>query len=92
MAAQVKIYTRSWCGYCTAALRLLRQKGVAFEEVDATSDPSTREWLVEETGYSTLPQIFIDDRPIGGYDDMRALDRAGRLDALLAGSADPAGG
>ncbi|MGN6106345.1 MAG: glutaredoxin 3 [Kofleriaceae bacterium] len=86
MPAQVKIYTRKWCGYCTAAERLLEDKGVAFEEIDTTGDKETRRWLVEATGgRTTVPQIFIDGRSIGGYDDMKQLDRAGELDALLAG-------
>ncbi len=86
MSAQVKIYTRLGCGYCTAAERLLRDKGVAFENIDCTGDQATRKWLADLTKSSTVPQIFIDDRAIGGYDDMRALDRKGQLDALLAGS------
>jgi glutaredoxin 3 len=90
MPAQVKIYTRRWCGYCTAAERLLQQKGADFEQIDATGDPALRKWLAEVTGRTTVPQIFIDGRPIGGYDDLRALDRSGRLDALLAGGAEPA--
>lgn len=85
MAAHVRIYTRRWCGYCVAAERLLRAKGVAFEEIDATGDRELRGWLAEATGRSTVPQIFIDDQPIGGYDDLQALDRSGRLDDLLAG-------
>ncbi len=85
MAAHVKIYTRAGCGYCTAALRLLREKGVAFEHVDATGDPSTRRWLVEVTGRHTVPQVFIDGRPVGGYTELVALDRRGELDRLLAG-------
>lgn len=89
MPAEVKIYTRKWCGYCAAAERLLKRKGVAYEEIDATGDPAIRSWLREVTGRSTVPQIFIDGRPIGGYDDMNALDRAGKLDALLAGTAKP---
>jgi glutaredoxin 3 len=88
MPARVKIYTRRWCGYCVAAERLLTQKGVAFEQIDATGDPALRKWLVEATGRTTVPQIFINDRPIGGYDDLRALDRTGRLDALLAAEPD----
>lgn len=91
MPAHVKIYTRKWCGYCTAAETFLKQKGVAYEHVDATGDPALRKWLVEATGRSTVPQIFIDGQPIGGYDDMRALDRAGKLDALLAGTGTAAG-
>ncbi len=86
MPAQVKIYTRDYCGYCTAALRLLDQKGVAYEHVNATGDPKTRTWLVEATGRSTVPQIFIDGKPIGGYDDLNALERRGELDKLLAGT------
>jgi glutaredoxin 3 len=85
MAAHVKIYTRKWCGYCSAAERLLKGKGVAFENIDCTNDPAKRAWLVEVTGRSTVPQIFIDGQPIGGYDDMHALDQRGALDAMLAG-------
>jgi glutaredoxin 3 len=87
MPAHVKIYTRRWCGYCVAAERLLARKGVAYEQIDATGDPELRNWLVETTGRTTVPQIFIDGAPIGGYDDLRALDRSGRLDALLGGQA-----
>ncbi len=88
MPALVKIYTRKGCGYCTAAERLLDQKGVAYEQVDCTGDHATRRWLVEASGgRTTVPQIFIDGVAIGGYDDLRALDRAGELDRLLAGAA-----
>jgi glutaredoxin 3 len=89
MPAQVKIYTRQWCGYCTAAERLLKDKGVAFENIDCTGDSEKRRWLVQATGRTTVPQIFIDGQPIGGFDDMRALERAGTLDKLLAGSGEP---
>jgi glutaredoxin 3 len=84
VAARVKIYTRQWCGYCVAAERLLKQKGVEYEQIDATGDPALRKWLLEATGRSTVPQVFIDGTPIGGYDDLRALDRSGKLDELLA--------
>jgi glutaredoxin 3 len=90
MAAQVKIYTRLGCGYCTAAERLLRDKGVAFENIDCTGDQAKRQWLAGVTKSSTVPQIFIDGRGIGGYDDMRALDRKGQLDPLLAGAGESA--
>jgi len=90
MAAHVQIYTRAWCGYCTAALRLLDQKGVAYEQIDCTGDPARRAWLVEASGgRTTVPQIFIDGVAIGGSDDLRALDRRGELDRLLAGGAKP---
>jgi len=87
MAAEVKIYTREACGYCTAAIRLLTDKGVKFQHIDATGDPDTRRWLAQVTGSSTVPQIFIDGRPVGGFTDIRALDQRGELDRLLAGSA-----
>jgi len=84
--ASVKIYTRRWCGYCTAALRLLSSKGIAFEEIDTTGNHELRRWLKDVTGRSTVPQIFIDSRAIGGYDDLRALERTGELDRLLTGA------
>jgi glutaredoxin 3 len=86
MPAHVKIYTTQWCGYCTAALRLLREKGVAFEQIDVSGKPETRRWLVEATGRTTVPQIFIDERPVGGFTDIRDLDERGVLDRLLAGT------
>ena len=82
--ADVKIYTREACGYCTAALRLLKEKGVQFVLIDCTGDHTTRRWLAEVTGQSTVPQIFINGRPVGGYTDIRALDMRGELDRLLA--------
>lgn len=84
MPAHVKMYTRRWCGYCTAAERLLAHKGVAFEQIDTTGDDVTRRWLVEQTGRTTVPQIFINGRSIGGYDELRALETNGELDSLLA--------
>jgi glutaredoxin 3 len=83
--AQVKIFTTSWCGYCHAAIRLLQQKGVQFEQIDA-EDGKTRRWLREVTGRSTVPQIFIDGKSVGGYTDIRDLDQRGELDHLLAGT------
>ena len=85
MAAQVKIYTTDWCGYCSAALRFLRSRGVTFEQIDVDGNATLRRWLVEATGRTTVPQIFIDGEPIGGYTDMRALDERGILDRMLAG-------
>ena len=85
MAAQVKIYKTDWCGYCSAAIRMLRAKGVQFEEIDVDGDAKTRRWLVEVTGRTSVPQIFIDGEPIGGFTDMRALDEKGVLDGMLAG-------
>jgi glutaredoxin 3 len=85
MAAEVKIYTREYCGFCTAAVSLLRGKGVAFDEIDASGNHEMRAWLAKETRQSTVPQIFIDGRSIGGFSELRALDQRGELDALLAG-------
>ena len=85
MAAAVKIYTTDWCGYCSAALRLLRSKGVEFEQIDVDGNAKLRRWLVEATGRTTVPQIFIHGEPIGGYTDMRDLDNRGVLDRMLAG-------
>lgn len=83
--AQVTIYTRAFCPYCTRAVQLLRAKGAEFEEIDAGMDPRLREEMVRRSnGGRTFPQIFIGDQHIGGCDDMLALDRAGRLDPLLA--------
>jgi glutaredoxin 3 len=84
MAARIKMYTRKWCGYCTAAERLLESKNVDYDHIDCTGDHETRRWLVEVThGRTTVPQIFIDGRSIGGYDELRALDRRGELDRIL---------
>jgi len=91
MAAQIKMYTRRWCGYCSAAERLLDAKGVPYENIDVTGDQEKRRWLVEVTGgRTTVPQIFINGVSIGGFDDMKALDRKGELDKLLAESPSPA--
>ncbi|MBK9034748.1 MAG: glutaredoxin 3 [Myxococcales bacterium] len=82
--ATVVIYTRAMCPFCWRATKLLDKKGVAYEERDCTGDNATRAWLVEATGQNTVPQVFINDRPVGGYDDIAALDRRGELDRLLA--------
>ena len=83
--SDVVIYTRKMCGYCTAAKRLLSEKGVAFTEHDATFDDGLRAEMVQKSfGARTFPQIFINGTHIGGCDDLHALERAGKLDALLA--------
>lgn len=85
--AHVVVYTRQLCGYCTAAKRLLDQKGVAFEEIDATGRPEARsEMIARAGGRSTFPQIFIGDVHVGGCDDLFDLERAGGLDRLLTES------
>jgi len=81
---EVVIYTSPFCPYCHRAKRLLDSKGVAYEEIDVMMHPQRRPEMVERSGGgTTVPQIFIDGRPVGGSDDIHALDRAGKLDALL---------
>lgn len=83
--ASVEIYTRQFCGYCARAKSLLDSKGVQYVEHDATFSPDLRKEMVKKAnGGSTFPQIFIDGAHIGGSDDLHALDRAGKLDPLLA--------
>jgi glutaredoxin 3 len=83
--AKVEIYTKFLCPYCTRAKSLLKSKGVDFEEYDITmGGPKRAEMLSRAPGRTTVPQIFIGDRHIGGSDDLAALERAGGLDALLA--------
>ncbi|MFN6951556.1 MAG: glutaredoxin 3 [Albidovulum sp.] len=82
---RIEIYTTPWCPYCLAAKRLLDRKGAAFEETDVSRDPAMRaEMMKRAGGRHTVPQIFIGGQHIGGSDELHALDRAGRLDPLLA--------
>jgi glutaredoxin 3 len=83
---RVIIYTTPRCGYCGSAKALLRRKGAAFDEVDIQENDALRRMVVERSGRTTVPQVFIDDVPVGGFDDLVALDREGRLDAMLAPS------
>lgn len=80
---EVRIYTTPFCGYCTRAKRLIESKGVAYEEVDVARDPHKRRWLVEATGMTTVPQVFVDGVSHGGFTDLLALDREGLLDGIL---------
>ncbi|MGI4733285.1 MAG: glutaredoxin 3 [Janthinobacterium lividum] len=83
--APILIYTKAFCPYCSRALRLLADKGVEVEEIDITmGGPRRAEMLARAPGRTTVPQIFIGERHVGGFDDLAALDRAGELDALLA--------
>lgn len=82
---QVEIYTTPICGYCAMAKRLLTQKGIAFTEYDVMADPALRgEMTRRAEGGRTVPQIFIDGVHVGGCDELHALERAGRLDGMLA--------
>jgi glutaredoxin 3 len=82
--ADVVIYTRVGCGYCTAAKRLLDKKGASYTEHDASFSPELRQEMITRSGRSTFPQIFINGTHVGGSDDIHALDAAGKLDPLLA--------
>jgi len=80
----VEIYTSPLCGFCHAAKRLLTQKGVSFSEVDVLANPDRKpEMIKRANGGRTVPQIFIGDIHVGGCDELHALERAGKLDALL---------
>jgi glutaredoxin 3 len=80
----IEIYTTRYCPYCHAAKRLLSRKGVEFTEIDVSGDAKRRsEMVARANGRMTVPQIFIGSTHVGGYDDLSALDRAGKLDALL---------
>ena len=82
---RIVIYTTSWCPYCHRAKRLLASKGWKFEEIDVDGDDEKRTWLRKTTGMRTVPQVFIGDESVGGYDDISALDRRGELDRKVLG-------
>lgn len=86
---EITLYTSAICGYCVAAKNFLKSRGLAWNEVRIDTDPAERQRMVERTRRSTVPQIVIGDTHVGGYDDLMALHRAGKLDALLAGPAPP---
>lgn len=89
MAIPVTVYSTSYCGYCVRAKQLLERKGVAYTEIRVDLDPAARAQMEHRSGgRRTVPQIFIGDRHVGGFDDLHALDRAGELDRLL-GTAHP---
>ena len=86
MTAAIEIYTRPGCGYCSAAKSLLTRKKAAFTEHDIATDPTLRQKMWDRAGAgATFPQIFIGATHIGGCDELYALDRAGKLDSMLAG-------
>lgn len=81
----VEIYTSPLCGFCHAAKRLLTQKGIAFSEIDVFQNPSRKPEMIQRAnGGRTVPQIFVGETHVGGCDELYALERAGKLDALLA--------
>lgn len=80
----VTMYSTDWCPYCRNAKSFLAQKGIPVEEIDLTNDDAGRESLVERSGRRTVPQMYVGDVHIGGYDDLRALDRSGGLMPLVS--------
>ena len=82
--ARVTMYSKTFCGYCLAAKRLLKRRRIEYEEIYVSNAAIREEMLERAEGRYTLPQIFIDDRGIGGYTELRALDSSGELDRLLA--------
>ena len=84
-APTVRVYLKSWCPYCARARELLSSKQARVEEIDVEAHPERREEMIRRSGRSTVPQIFIGERHIGGCDDLLALNAAGGLDPLLTG-------
>lgn len=80
----VTMYSTMVCPYCVRAKMLLKDRNIPYEEIDVTGDHDKRAWLVETTGRRTVPQIFIGDEAIGGFDELRALDLSGELTKKLA--------
>ena len=83
-AHEVTLYSTGWCPFCDRARGLLSRKGVSWREIMVDEDPASREVMLKRSGgRRTVPQIFIGDRHVGGFDDLYALDKAGELDKLL---------
>ena len=80
---EVKIYSTNYCPFCVRAKKLLESKKIAFTEIDVTGDDDARRNLAEATGRKTVPQIFIGEALIGGFDDLDALNKQGKLEAML---------
>jgi len=87
MSTPVVMYTTSWCPYCERARKLLAAKNVTFSEIDIESAAERRAEMRNRSGRTSVPQIFIGDHHVGGSDDLAALEAAGKLDALLSGTA-----
>lgn len=82
--SDIQMYTKSWCGFCRRARSLLEAKGLDYAEVDVTDNRGEEREMIRRSGRRTVPQIFIGERSIGGYDDLVVLDSGGELDRLLA--------
>ena len=84
--SKIVMYTTQWCPYCRNAKALLARKGQKFEEIDVEAEPARRREMVERSGRTSVPQIWIGERHVGGCDDLHALERKGELDPLLEGT------
>jgi glutaredoxin 3 len=84
MVSKVVVYSSANCHYCVRAKELLDSKGIQYEEIRVDLDPAQRDWMIEKTGRRTVPQIFINDQPIGGCDDLYALEKSGKLEEILS--------
>ena len=82
---EIVVYATSWCPYCVRAKQLLASKGQDWDEIDLDEEPARREEMIERSGRTSVPQIWIGERHVGGYDDLAALEATGELDALLTG-------
>ena len=81
--ARIEVYTTPMCPYCVAAKRLLTERGIAYDEIDVAEDAALRAEIVQRSGRRTVPQIFIGEQSIGGFDELYELDQSGELDTLL---------
>lgn len=81
----VRVYSKKNCPYCVRAKALLDKKGVAYEEIDVEGNDDLRIWLAEASGQKTVPQIFVGERPLGGFSDIDALEKQGKLEPVLRG-------
>ncbi len=85
---KVEIYTRSWCGYCRMAKVMLDQKEISYQEIEISDDPELEQKMIERSGRTSVPQIFIDDKAIGGFTDLAALAEKVDLRKLIDGKSD----
>lgn len=83
MTKKIEMYMRPTCPFCSAAGKLLESKGVEFTQIDISAEPERREEMIERSGRRTVPQVFIGDEHVGGFDDLDALDQEGALDRML---------
>lgn len=84
--ADILVYTTGWCPFCMRAKALLDRKGYPYRELNVEDEPALREEMMKRSGRRTVPQVFVGETHVGGFDELNALDRAGRLDSLVHGS------